>query len=65
MSVTSNHNKSPLSLATSVCSNITSVSLLRLSFRISPAAAVLEGALNACRRCWYNQVRFLYLVQAR
>ena len=37
MSVTNNHNKSPLSLATSVCSNITSVSLFRLSFRISLA----------------------------
>jgi len=36
MSVTNNHNKSPLILATSN-SNITSVSLLRLSFRISPA----------------------------
>jgi len=37
MSVTNNHIKSPLSLATSICSNIPSVSLLHLSFRISPA----------------------------
>jgi len=54
-----NHIQSPLSLATSN-SNITSVSLLRLSFRISPA---ILNALSACRR-WCNQVRFLYLLPA-
>jgi len=65
VSITNNHIKSSLSLAT------TCVAFAQTVHQSVCIASVIQnqpcsagGALSACRRCWYNQVRFLYLVQA-
>jgi len=53
------HIKSPLSLATSICSNITSVSLLRLSSAISVSCTGLVDVIYFHSRNWKHlcQVR--------